>query len=139
MPHTITQSPLALLTIVERQLTAALTADVERAGLSMEQWRVIDALSETRGRGMREVAEETWIPAPTLTKIVDRLVATNLVHRRGDPEDRRRVLVLLTRQGDALRRRLAEVVLAHERALEAVLGSADLKHLAHLLARLADR
>lgn len=137
MPGTAAdRSAFVLITGVERQLTAAVAVDLEREGVTVEQWRVLDGLSQREGRSMREIASLAMLPAPTLTKIVDRLVAENLVHRRSDPYDRRRVLVLLTPRGRAVRSRLEHVMQRHESSLEAVLGRSGLDQLTDLLGRL---
>ena len=44
-----------------------------------------------------------------MTKVIDRMVANNLVYRRVDPADRRRVLVFLSARGRAAHRRLRPV------------------------------
>ena len=130
------RSAFALLTAVERQLTAAVAADLEQAGVTVEQWRVLSCLSHREGRPMSELASLAMLPAPTLTKIVDRLVAGNLVHRRSDPYDRRRVLVLLSPRGRASRPRLEQIVRRHEASLEEVLGRSGFLQLTELLASL---
>ncbi len=130
------RSAFALITAVERQLTATVAAELQREGVTVEQWRVLTGLSQDEGRPMSEVAVRALMPAPTLTKVVDRLVALNLVHRRSDPYDRRRVLVLLTTRGRALRGRLDEVMKQHEATLEEVLGRSGLEQLTALLLRL---
>ena len=130
------RSAFALITAVERQLTATVAADLQREGVTVEQWRVLTALPRSEGRSMSEIAVEAMLPAPTLTKLVDRLVAVNLVHRRSDPYDRRRVLVLLTPRGRTLRSRLDEVMERHQASLEQVLGRPALEQLTDLLARL---
>ena len=48
---------------------------------------------------MSEVAEIVLMNPPTLTKLVDRLVADGLVHRQLAPEDHRRVHLALTKAG----------------------------------------
>lgn len=130
------RSAFALITAVERQLTAAVAADLEPEGVTVDQWRVLEHLSHREGRSMSELANLAALPAPTLTKIVDRLVAGNLVHRRSDPYDRRRVLVLLTPRGRAVRSRLDRVMQRHESRLEDALGRSGLDQLTDLLARL---
>lgn len=91
-------------TVAER-LGAALVEE----GASIDDWRLL-ALLHDGGRSMTELAEGTGIPPPTLTKRVDRMVAGNLVHRRTDDSDRRRVLVLLAPRGRALHDRLIPLV-----------------------------
>jgi DNA-binding MarR family transcriptional regulator len=131
------RSALLLLTGVERRLSAALAADLEREKITLDQWRVVAHLSTSEGRSMRQIGEGVVLPAPTLTKIVDRLVAANVVHRRHDPVDRRRVLVLLTPQGKELRRRLEKIAEEHEEKLRHSLGKAGLEQLNGLLVRLS--
>ena len=130
------RSAFALITAVERQLTAAVATDLEQAGVTVEQWRVLSCLSHREGRSMSQLANLAMLPAPTLTKIVDRLVAGNLVHRRSDPYDRRRVLVLLSPRGRASRSRLEQVIRRHEAGLEEILGTSGLLQLTDLLASL---
>ncbi len=130
------RSALALITAVERRLTAAVAADLEQQGVTVDQWRVLNGLSDREGRSMSELASLAVLPAPTLTKVVDRLVAANLVHRRSDPYDRRRVLVLLTPRGRAVRSRLDQLVQRHEASLEEVLGRSGLARLTELLTTL---
>ena len=132
----VERSVFALFTAVERRLTAAVAADLDHEGVTVEQWRVLEGLSHRDGRSMREIATLAMLPAPTLTKVVDRLVAANLVHRRSDPYDRRRVLVLLTPRGRAIRSRLDQVIQQHESNLEAILGRSGLGQLTDLLTRL---
>jgi DNA-binding MarR family transcriptional regulator len=137
MPDTAAdRSAFALITAVERRLTAAVAADLEQQGVTVEQWRVLNGLSHREGRSMSDLANLAMLPAPTLTKIVDRLVAGNLVHRRSDPYDRRRVLVLLTSRGRASRSRLEQVIRRHEANLEEILGRSGLMQLTDLLTSL---
>jgi DNA-binding MarR family transcriptional regulator len=98
-----------LLWLAGRRVTERLAAALAEEGASLEDWRVL-ALLSGGGRSMSDLAEGTAVPPPTLTKRVDRLVAANLVHRRADDNDRRRVLVLLTPRGGALHDRLSPLV-----------------------------
>ena len=57
---------------------------------------------------MSELAEFTQLPPASLTRLIDGMVADNLVHRTPDPRDRRGVLVHLTERGLTLQARLSE-------------------------------
>lgn len=92
-----------------RTVAERLGAALAEEGASLEDWRLL-ALLHDGGRSMTELAEGTGVPPPTLTKRVDRMVASNLVHRRTDDSDRRRVLVLLAPRGRALHDRLIPLV-----------------------------
>lgn len=83
---------------------------------------------------MAAVAEAAFLPPPTLTKLVDQLVDQNLVYRRVDPLDRRRILAHLTPRGEDHWRRVDREV----RAQWPVLSDGDDELLRGLLHRLAD-
>lgn len=125
-----------LLSQVERQVTNQLRGVLEPEGCAVEEWRVLTLLSDGAGHTMSEVADYALLPAPTLTKVVDRLVANNVVYRRVDPADRRRVRAFLTPRGKDFYRRLAHRVEHCQAALMA--ASHDGRTLRELLARLAD-
>nr|WP_269327255.1 MarR family transcriptional regulator [Kineosporia mesophila] len=104
------------------------------SGISAEQWRVLSVLVPEPGLTMSEIAFATSLPAPSISRLVDKLVSDNWIYRRTDSLDRRRILVTfsargrtrmkkLERQGQLLERELAQAVGAEELASAlAVLG-----------------
>jgi DNA-binding MarR family transcriptional regulator len=76
----------------------------------LDEWAVLWALSDGVGHPMGQIADITHTPPPTMTKMIDRLVASGLVYRRTDPVDRRRVLVFPTARGRSRYRRLRSLV-----------------------------
>ncbi|MEU0394958.1 MarR family transcriptional regulator [Streptomyces sp. NPDC006208] len=127
------QELLQLLTRAERLSVRRVQSVLDEFDCSVEAWRVLGLLSEG-GHHMSVIADRTSLPAPTLTKLVDQLVDQNLVYRRIDPADRRRVLAYLTPRGMERRQRLDRQV----RADWLELGGSDDEELRTLLARLAD-
>ncbi len=91
-----------LLDRLDRALATALSPVHSAEGVSREGWRVLLMLTRGGGRSMGEIASHTALPAPTATRVVDRLVASELAYRRTDPLDRRRVLVHLANGGRAV-------------------------------------
>jgi DNA-binding MarR family transcriptional regulator len=135
-----TRGPITqLLSQAERRVARRVERAVQTGGVSLEHWRVLSLLSDGAGHPMTEIARYAMVPAPTLTKIIDRLVEKNLVYRRVDDADRRRVLVFVAARGRDLQRRLAAKVAAEEAAFAELLGEADVEQLNALLTRLADR
>lgn len=125
---------LRLLSLVERTLTSRIDDALRTHGSGIDQWRILSLLAERGGQPMTAVAEHAMLLAPKLSKLVDRMVAANLVLRRADVEDRRRVLVAATERG---RRALAEwdtAVVAVQDELRAALGP-DGPRLTELLRR----
>jgi len=121
-----------LLSRAEHLAARRLTAALEPEGCSLEQWRALAFLAGGAGRTMTELAEYALLPAPTATKLIDRMVTDALVYRRPDPADRRRVLVYLTERGAALHERAAAIV------REVAASLADDGTLATRLAHLGD-
>jgi DNA-binding MarR family transcriptional regulator len=128
-----------LLSQAERGVTRQLGRVLEEEGSTVEEWRTLVLLADGTSHPMSEVAEFALLPAPTLTRLVDRMVADNLAYRKPDPRDRRRVLVHITPRGRALHRRLAERIEQSHATILAEADPADVAHLAALLTDLAAR
>jgi homoprotocatechuate degradation regulator HpaR len=76
-------------------------------GLTEQRWRVLRALNAAgRPVDVGEVADRTFLLAPSLSRILTDLDDLGLVHRVADVDDRRRALLSLTDGG----RRLVAVV-----------------------------
>jgi DNA-binding MarR family transcriptional regulator len=139
VPVPVQTSLAALLTHVERRVSRRVDAALDTAALSAEQWRVLTLLADGAGHPMTEIAGFALVPAPTLTKIVDRLIDRTLVYRRVDDEDRRRVLVFLSSRGSEVYREVGVDVAEAECELAEELGTADSRQLAELLTRVLHR
>ncbi|MDT7845547.1 MarR family winged helix-turn-helix transcriptional regulator [Streptomyces justiciae] len=136
MPHSSPRQPrdlTQLLTRAERLAARRLQAVLDEEGCSLDAWRVLGLLSDGQGHHMTAIAEAAFLPPPTLTKLVDHLVDQNLVHRRVDPLDRRRILAHLTPRGQEYWRRVDRAVRADWPAL----SEGDEELLRGLLERLA--
>lgn len=68
-------------------------------GLTMTQLRVLFILRAEDGASARTLAERLSVTPSTLTRIMDRLVRHDLVHRQADDGDRRLVRHHLTAAG----------------------------------------
>ena len=101
---------LELLSHAQFRVTSRVAAALRERRSSLEEWRVLSLLADGEGHAMSEIAEFLLMPPPSTTKLIDRLVSTNLVYRRVDPADRRRVLVFLAARGRAAHRRLRPAV-----------------------------
>jgi DNA-binding MarR family transcriptional regulator len=128
LPHQLSRA--------ERLLSGRLSATIASEHCTLEEWRVLKILSDGDGHIMTEIADFAMLPAPTLTKLIDRMVAEGLVYRRADDRDRRRVLAYLGSAGQELYERAAGLVAGAEAELTALLGDAG--ELSRWLIRLAD-
>jgi DNA-binding MarR family transcriptional regulator len=85
----------------------------------------MSALHVIAARGsikLSELAALERVAAPTITKIVEALVARGLVERRDDPGDRRACLVQLTPVG---KREMKRLQFERNRRLEHLIGQLD--------------
>jgi DNA-binding MarR family transcriptional regulator len=136
---TLMQELAHALSRAERSVTRQLARAMEDEGCTVEDSRILLLLADGRGHTMTEVADFALVPAPSVTRLIDRMVTDGLVHRTADPTDRRRVLVHLTPRGQALKRRLDEIVRREQQALLAGAEPAETERLLGLLGGLADR
>ncbi|SLN60940.1 MarR family winged helix-turn-helix transcriptional regulator [Oceanibacterium hippocampi] len=116
-----------------RRLHGELDDLLQEEGVQVEHWRVLDILSDGRGRSMGELASLVLMNHPALTKMLDKMVSNALVHRLPDINDARRVLVFITESGRALHDRIKEAVDAHDEALNRKLGKRDVARLKQIL------
>jgi MarR family transcriptional regulator, organic hydroperoxide resistance regulator len=128
-----------LLSRAERRVTGRLSAALEAEGLTLAQWRVLSLLSDGAGHTMTEAAEFAMLPAPSLTKVVDRMVSLNLVYRRPDLRDRRRVLIYSAARGRRLHQRLGRDLGPAVQVLDDLADGQDAVQLTRLLLRILDR
>ena len=119
-----------LLDLADRTVDSCLARVSATSGISREHWRTLmllddgvgDGAQDAPGHTMGEIAARAAVPAPTATRMVDRLVAEGLVYRRSDDWDRRRVLVHISTEGHALVARIAGEL---DQAFGTVLGDLD--------------
>jgi DNA-binding MarR family transcriptional regulator len=136
---TTTDRELAhLLTEVQGSIARRLAVVLRGQGCSVEEWWVLNAISEDGGRPMNEIGDFAMLPKPSLTKLVDGMVGQNLVYRRGDVQDRRRVLLFLTVRGKKKLTAAKAAVADEEACLAELLGAEHLEGLRAVLGRLAE-
>jgi DNA-binding MarR family transcriptional regulator len=139
VPETTLRSHLAyLLSEAEHRVNRGLAEALAVEGMSVEQWRILRALSVGHGYSMGDLALAVLMPHPTVTKAVDRLIDDALVYRRQDEVDRRRVAVFLAERGQDVVRRLDEVAAEHHRRIEVAYGAARTERLMRELSRLVE-
>jgi DNA-binding MarR family transcriptional regulator len=121
------------LSRIEHLVTRRLADLLADERVTVAQWRVLSLLADGAGHTMTELAQHTLLPAPTATRLINRMSLDKLVHRASDDQDRRRTLVRITANGRAQYVRLATRI---ERRQDAILTGADLASLRRLVDRL---
>jgi DNA-binding MarR family transcriptional regulator len=83
-----------------------LRREARAVGVSPEQVSLLVAIKYAPGIGLRELAARERVSPPAMTKHVDRLERGGLVTRTPSADDRRRVGVSLTDEGQRVLRRV---------------------------------
>jgi DNA-binding MarR family transcriptional regulator len=83
-----------------------LRRETRAAGISPEQVSLLVAIKYEPGIGVRELASRERVSPPAMTKHVDRLERDGLVQRTQSADDRRRVGLTLTEEGQRVLRRV---------------------------------
>ena len=109
-----------------RRLVISLPSEVEGlAKVTPEQFGVLSQILDGGSLSMSELAVARNVALNTATSLVDRLVTAGLVERRGDPNDRRVVRVVVTPRGARLVQELRAVRGAAIRRLLDELGDEE--------------
>jgi DNA-binding MarR family transcriptional regulator len=106
--------------------------------ISFNEYDVLFNLSRLEGRRLRirDLSRHLLLTQPSVSRMVDRLVAKGLVTKESDPVDGRGTYVCLTDDGYALYRRVA---VTHARSIDRHLGSALSADELNALRTLTDR
>ncbi|MEX3016972.1 MarR family winged helix-turn-helix transcriptional regulator [Gymnodinialimonas hymeniacidonis] len=107
---------------------------LEPHGLTLAQWAVLVVLWRNGEASVKDIAALTGNAPPAASRIVDRMVAADLVERRQNPTDRRAVSVALTEKGEGLRP-LHDIYEQVNAVMLADLSEAEAETLFALLAR----
>ncbi|WP_322963892.1 MarR family winged helix-turn-helix transcriptional regulator [Sphingomonas fuzhouensis] len=93
--------PFFLINRLASRYNATIEPRLRDIGLDIPNWRVLMILGEHAPRGVRDIAEAAVIPLSTMTRIVQRMAAADLVTLTPSPEDARVTMVALTPIGES--------------------------------------
>lgn len=85
---------------------------LNEAGLeiTIDQWLVMQALTEEPGISQNEIAEKVFKDAASVTRIIDLLIKKKYLGRKIHDSDRRRFHLEITSEGKTLMKDIAKVV-----------------------------
>jgi DNA-binding MarR family transcriptional regulator len=109
MPKTAAVDTVALADALRPallQVGRELRREARALGVSPEQVSLLVAIKRAPGVGIRDLAARERVSPPAMTKHVDRLERDGLVARTPSDDDRRRVGITLTDEGQRLLRRV---------------------------------
>jgi DNA-binding MarR family transcriptional regulator len=111
-------------------------AQVEAAGFSVSEWRILASLSGVKQRTVGELADIVLAKQPTVTKMVLRMVDQGLVMRTACTQDKRQAWVSLTLKGKKRVTPLLKKAAIHEKSVLSELGEQQSHELKSILQKL---
>jgi DNA-binding MarR family transcriptional regulator len=97
-PETCAQEVLEVVPVVMRTIRSKMRQH-RAADLSVPQFRTLAFIDRNAEASLSDAAEHIGLTLPSMSKIVDGLVVRKLVTRETHPDDRRRMILTLTRSG----------------------------------------
>lgn len=107
---------------------------LRKHGLTEQQWRVIRALAEFGPIDAGELAQQSFLLAPSLTRILQFLENEKMIRRSADADDQRKSVVALSTKGRQLFQRIAPQSEQLYAEMESAFGEDRLRALYELLA-----
>ncbi|ATL65456.1 MarR family transcriptional regulator [Nocardia terpenica] len=106
--------------------------------LSADQWAMLSNLSDRNGVTMSELAARSQLPPSSATRHADALAERGLIFRIAAEDDRRRILIGLTKRGVELMESVRAEELRAETELRKRMGARNYTELLRLLEAVAE-
>lgn len=128
------------LTIVSNVVGRGLARlSAARFGLTASEWRVIAVVGRSPGASAQTVCKMTAMDKVRVSRAVSRLLDAGRIHRRTDPQDRRRSKLYLSDDGAAIYDQIVPAARAYEAKLLETFTAEEASTLEQLLGKLRRR
>ena len=117
---------------VSRLIIRAYQEDLDRLGITYPQYLVLMVLWEKDGISVNEIAEKLILNTNTVTPLLKRMEAMQLITRTPSTMDQRKIIIQLTDQGWAMRESAAEIPLKLMSKLNLEVSDAQIAEALHL-------
>jgi DNA-binding MarR family transcriptional regulator len=125
-----------LLARASFSISSEFHAQVEAAGFTVSEWRILASLSGVKQRTVGELADIVLAKQPTVTKMVLRMADQGLVMRTACTQDKRQAWVSLTPKGKKTVQPILKNAALHEKQILESLGDVQSKALKVILQKL---
>jgi DNA-binding MarR family transcriptional regulator len=125
-----------LLARASFSISSEFHAQVEAAGFTVSEWRILASLSGVKQRTVGELADIVLAKQPTVTKMVLRMADQGLVMRTACTQDKRQAWVSLTAKGKKTVQPILKNAALHEKLILESLGDAQSHALKVILQKL---
>lgn len=138
-PFSLENSMGYLIRSTHRQFQAYLETRLRPHGVTLGMWYFLRVLWEQNGLSQRQLSNQVGTMEPTTLEAIRAMEQRGLVRRERDPGDRRKRLVYLTAEGQALRHVLLPIAREVVDDATANLDSEECKQLREMLKRIRSR
>jgi DNA-binding MarR family transcriptional regulator len=128
----------ALLAQASQLISSEFHEVARQHGFSVSEWRVMASLAGSEPISIGQLAQVTVTKQPTVTRLLDRMVARGQVERLPHESDRRITLVRITPAGLKAVEHLMELAREHERRVLEPFGLRRAEELKHTLRQMID-
>ena len=125
-----------LLARASFSISSEFHAQVEAAGFTVSEWRILASLSGVKQRTVGELADIVLAKQPTVTKMVLRMASEDLLMRTACSQDKRQAWVSITPKGQKLVKPLLKKAAIHEKNVLSSLGEPQSQALKLILQKL---
>lgn len=108
------------------------------SGITEQQWRVLRVLSESGPHDASKLADRACLLLPSLTRIVQSMLERGYILRSTDTTDRRRHMITITADGQAIIDKNLDKAIAISESFVAALGKERFETLLDTLQSLDD-
>lgn len=122
--------------IVSNAVSQRFAREMEAAGVTVAEWVFLRMLWDVGQIAPSALAERMGLTKGAVSRLADRLVAKDLVHREANAEDRRAHTLALNAKGRALVPRLAAMADQNDAVFFNVLETDERQQLMRLLAKI---
>jgi len=117
---------------VSRLIIRAYQEDLDKLGITYPQYLVLMVLWEKDGISVNEITEKLILNTNTVTPLLKRMEAMQLITRTPSTVDQRKIIIQLTSQGWAMRESAAEIPLKLMNKLNLEVSDVQIAEALHL-------
>ena len=126
------------LSVLSNRISRAIADSYEqRFSLKLPEWRVMAVLGEEPGLSASQVAQRTAMDKVAVSRAVNGLLEAGRINRSFDDRDRRRSILSLSGEGEAIYGRIVPLAKRYEEALLEGLNGEEKRQLDSVLDKLA--
>ncbi|CAA6812675.1 MAG: Unknown protein [uncultured Sulfurovum sp.] len=128
-----------LFHIINLNMRKRLEKEIKAFGLSSShQFGVLLLLSKNT-MSQKEISEATLADEPSTTRMLDRMIKKELINKRRSDEDKRKQVVYITEEGQALLMKILPIVATHNEEIASILEEEERKELFRLLQKIESK